>query len=97
MEVRHGVTQGSVLGHFLFLLFINDLPLNIQGAKLVLFADNTSLLTTGKDECVLQHKVTKVVTEVETRFQKNNLIINTGKTIAMSFHSKQIDFLQDLK
>jgi hypothetical protein len=30
--------------------------------------------------------------EVETWFQKNNLIINTGKKIAMSFHSKQMKF-----
>jgi hypothetical protein len=30
----------------LILLYINDLPLNIQGANLVLFADNTKLLIT---------------------------------------------------
>jgi hypothetical protein len=56
----------------------------------VLFADDTNLLITGKDECVLQHKITKVMREVETWFQKNNFIINTEKTIAMSFHSKQM-------
>jgi hypothetical protein len=30
--------------------------------------------------------------EIETWFQKNNLIINTEKTVAMSFHSKQMRF-----
>ena len=29
------------------------------------------------------------MTELETLLQTNNLIINTEKTIAMSFHSKQ--------
>jgi hypothetical protein len=28
--------------------------------------------------------------ELETLFQENNLIINSEKTLAMSFHSKQI-------
>jgi hypothetical protein len=56
----------------------------------VLFADDTNLLITGKDECFLQQKITEVMRQVETWFQKNNLIINTEKTIAMSFHSKQM-------
>jgi hypothetical protein len=55
---------------FLFLLFINDLLLNIRGAKVVLFADGTNLLITGKDECFLQQKLTKVMRDAETWFQK---------------------------
>jgi hypothetical protein len=35
-------TKGSILGRLLFLLYINDLPLNIQGANLVLFEDDTN-------------------------------------------------------
>jgi hypothetical protein len=38
----------------------------------------------------LTRKVTKVMSEVETSLQRNNLMINTGKTTAISVHSKQM-------
>ena len=40
------------------LLYVNDLPLNIQGTNLVLFVDGTNLLVTEKDKIALQHKMT---------------------------------------
>jgi hypothetical protein len=48
------------------------------------------LAITGKDEFDIQYKIIKVMKELEIWFQKNNLIINTEKTFAMSFRSKQL-------
>jgi hypothetical protein len=68
MKVEHDVLQGFVLGLLAFLLYINNLTENAQGAKLVLFADDTNLLITRKDEYDFQHKIINVMRELEIWF-----------------------------
>jgi len=70
----------------LFLIYINDLPLNIQGAKLILYADDTNVSVVDKNEEAVQTKLSLVMKQMEIWFLKNDLIINTTKTVAMSLH-----------
>jgi hypothetical protein len=72
-EIEHGVPQGLILGPILFSLYINDLPLNIMGSKIVLFVDDTSILVSVANMNKLQYKLNKIMTELQTWFTLNSL------------------------
>jgi hypothetical protein len=67
-------------------MYINDLALNIQGAKLILYADDMNVLVVERNDEALQTKLSLVVKQLENWFLKNDLFINTTKTAAVSFH-----------
>jgi hypothetical protein len=57
-----------------------------------MFADDIIVLITDRDVCALQRKIDRVSAKLESWFNKNDLIINVGKTRVMSFHNRQSKF-----
>jgi hypothetical protein len=71
------------------LLYINDLQSHINETKLVLYADDTNILVTGKNEEELQTRLSVTTKQLERWLCENDLVVNTSKTVATSFHSSQ--------
>jgi hypothetical protein len=67
-------------------VYINDLPLNIQEVEVVLYADDINILVIDGKEEALQSKLAYVTKKLELCFLMNSLIVNTSKTVAMSFY-----------
>jgi hypothetical protein len=90
--VKYSVPQGLVLGSLLFLLYINDLPnAIIQNATPILFADDTSIIITGRDPHKLQDDLNITFYQISEWFQLNSLSLNISKTHFIQFTSKSLN------
>ena len=82
VEITCGVSQSSVLGPLLFLIFINDLPNAINIFKTILYADESTLLFSfSKDQIPqISLSINEHLLSVNTWLSSNRLAINTSKT-----------------
>ena len=89
--IQTGLQQGSILGHLLFCIFINDLPLHIQGKKVrsFLFADDSSLDTSGKTLKEIVVRLQRSTTEVSDWCKKNHMCLRPKKTKRMVITTRQ--------
>ena len=86
-----GVPQGSVLGPLLFIIYTNDLPMSLNKAKCILFADDTTIYIAGLNINELMDSMNNDLTILDDWFRANKLSLNTSKTTYMVFNKIQIN------
>ena len=87
-NISTGVPQGSTLGPFLFLIFINDPHQHIYTGSRNIFADDSAIYPTDKSFMEMKCSLQSSVYDAGRWFDNNNLPINITKTKYMLIATK---------
>lgn len=82
-QLKLGVGQGSVLGPLLFIIFINDLPYYLNEFVTKLFADDTTVISTGENAEMVISNVRKSILKINEWCKHNKMHVNWTKTFVM--------------
>ena len=86
LTIKQGVPQDSVLGPILFLLFVNNFPLQLSRSSVEIFADDTTITASAhfSDIQSLAQHLNSDLDAVSKWATNNMMFINSTKTKAMS-------------
>ena len=88
--IKCGVPQGSILGPLLFVIYMNDIC-NVSNLLFtVLYADDTSVLLSGKDLADLIRCLNIELQLLSTWLKANKLSLNAQKTNYIIFHRARL-------
>ena len=85
-----GVPQGSILGPFLFNVYINSLPNAVKKTRMILYADDAVLFCDASTRQELQIALEREFTKISNWYTDNRLTINVKKTKLMLAGSKRM-------
>ena len=86
--VEYGTPQGSNLGPLLFLIFCNDVYLQLENCNSILFADDTTVYKSHKNIHYLKYCVESDMMNLSNWFKANKLTLNLNKSVCMIFEPK---------
>ena len=84
-DITYGTAQGSCLGPLLFILFCNDIQYLPLYGHLILFADDTTLLSSQKSIKFLKYTLQHDMELLIQWFKANQLSLNMSKTTLVRF------------
>ena len=86
--VSHGVSQGSVLGPLLFILFINDMQNSVEYCKVNHYVNDTNLLLTDNSLKKVIRQVNRDLSLICHWLRANKINLNASKTEIIIFRPK---------
>ena len=84
-DITYGTAQGSCLGPLLFTLFCNDIQLLPTYSKIILFADDTTLVYSHKNLKFLKYALEHDMALLSDWYRANKLSLNVHKTVLLKF------------
>lgn len=88
--INPAVPQGSIPGHLLFLLFINDLPTVLGHSRCILYVDDNTISAADKSHNSIEEKLNTNLRHVQSWCKENLSHINPSKTTFMVFNLPQL-------
>lgn len=88
LVVEFGVPQGTVLGPFLFNIYLNEMLSVLEEDCTFCFADDTALIITGESWKVTVNKAEEAITKIKNWLDHSLLSLNIEKTKFMAFNLK---------
>ena len=96
-NIEYGTAQGSCLGPLLFLIFCNDMHLNLTYLHCIQFADDTTLYLGHVDirylNCCIEHDLAVI----QDWFRANRLTLNIDKSCCILFSPRKQTRLEDFE
>ncbi len=85
MRIEYGVPQDSILSVLLFIIFINDLPLNLGRCRTHIYADDTAISVSGTTMQELEHQLNDRLQKASDWMMRNHPTLNCRKMKVMCF------------
>ena len=87
-KVTYGTAQGSILGPLIFIIYVNDLFLEIVNKEnIIMYADDTLLMSSSSDINESVSKCQSMLDAIIKWCDKNKLTVNIKKTKCMFINS----------
>ena len=87
-EMKGGIPQGSALGPLLFVIYMNNLPLQITDGLLVQYADDTTLVCSGSTPSAAAAVLNSQLKLVHNWIRNSKMSLNHSKSSVMWFKTK---------
>ena len=83
--IKAGVPQGSIIAPFLFNVYTNDMPTDLHGTEIALYADDAAIYSTSFDNQIIGRNLQDSLAVLAKWYVQWRMALNTSKTTATLF------------